>query len=83
MFYAISDLHLSTVVNKPMDIFGGNWEGYFEKIKTDWRARVKDDDVVLIAGDISWAMRLEDAVPDLEEIAALPGKKVIIKGNHE
>ena len=81
--YAISDLHLSTNCDKPMDIFGGNWEGYTEKIMQNWQAKVSDDDLVLIAGDISWAMKLEDAVSDLEWIDKLPGKKIIIKGNHE
>ena len=81
--YAISDLHLSTNCNKPMDVFGGNWEGYQEKIIQNWKAKICDDDVVLIAGDISWAMKLEEAVSDLEWIDKLPGKKIIIKGNHE
>lgn len=81
--YAISDLHLSTTENKPMDVFGGNWEGHFEKIKKDWLEKVTQEDVVLICGDISWAMKLENALPDLQEIAKLPGKKVLIKGNHD
>ena len=81
--YAISDLHLSTNSDKPMDVFGGNWEGHFEKIKTDWKRKVKDDDVVLIAGDISWAMKLSDALEDLHCLADLPGKKVFIRGNHD
>ena len=81
--YAISDLHLSTTENKPMDIFGGNWEGHFEKIKKDWLEKVTDDDVVLICGDISWAMKLENAVSDLTELASLPGQKVLIRGNHD
>ncbi len=81
--YAISDLHLSTSCDKPMDVFGGNWEGYTEKIVENWNNKVSNDDVVLISGDISWAMKLEDAAPDLEWIDKLPGKKVIIKGNHE
>jgi len=81
--YAISDLHLSTTSDKPMDIFGGNWEGHFEKIKADWQEKVKDDDVVLIAGDISWAMKLDDALPDLRVLADLPGKKIFIRGNHD
>ncbi|MBE5752244.1 MAG: serine/threonine protein phosphatase [Clostridiales bacterium] len=81
--YAISDLHLSTVSPKPMDIFGGNWEGHFEKIKADWQEKVKDDDVVLIAGDISWAMKLDDARADLNALSALKGKKVFIRGNHD
>ena len=81
--YAISDLHLSTVTEKPMDIFGGNWEGHFEKIKSDWLKKVQPDDVVLIAGDISWAMKMSDALVDLNALADLPGKKVFIKGNHD
>jgi predicted phosphohydrolase len=66
-----------------MDIFGGQWENYWERIKEDWSEKVGEDDIVLIAGDISWAMRLEEAVADLKEIAALKGKKIIIRGNHE
>ena len=81
--YAISDLHLSNTADKPMDIFGGNWEGHFEKIKSDWLATVKEEDVVLISGDISWAMKLEDALVDLRTLAELPGKKVFIRGNHD
>ena len=81
--YAIGDLHLSFSVDKPMDIFGGNWEGHFEKIKTDWLQTVRPDDVVLIPGDISWAMKLSDAVNDLKALAVLPGKKVFIRGNHD
>lgn len=81
--FAISDLHLSGNCDKPMDIFGGNWENYQEKIIENWKNLVSDDDLVLIAGDISWAMKIEEAVVDLEWIDKLPGKKVIIKGNHE
>lgn len=81
--YAISDLHLSTSCDKPMDIFGGNWEGYTEKIKTNWLSKITDDDIVLISGDISWAMKLEEATSDIEWINKLPGTKIIIKGNHE
>ena len=81
--YAISDLHLSNSCDKPMDIFGGHWEGYTEKIILNWKAKVTDDDLVLIAGDISWGMKLEEAVADLKWIDELPGKKIIIKGNHE
>ena len=66
-----------------MDIFGGNWEGHFEKIKSDWIATVKEEDIVLISGDISWAMKLEDALVDLRALAPLPGKKVFIRGNHD
>lgn len=81
--YAISDLHLSTSCDKPMDVFGGNWEGYTDKIIKNWSDKVSGEDLVLIAGDISWAMKLEDAVSDLEWIDKLHGKKIIIKGNHE
>ncbi len=81
--YAISDLHLSTASPKPMDIFGGGWEGHLEKIKADWLATVKAEDIVLIAGDISWAMKLEDALCDLRALADLPGQKVFIRGNHD
>lgn len=81
--YAISDLHLSATADKPMNIFGGNWDGHFEKIKRDWREKVQPDDVVLISGDISWAMKLSDALVDLRSLADLPGKKVFIRGNHD
>jgi predicted phosphohydrolase len=66
-----------------MHVFGGNWEKHFEKIKYDWLNKVQPDDVVLICGDISWAMKLEDAVEDLQALAPLPGKKVFIRGNHD
>lgn len=81
--FAISDLHISTNTNKPMDVFGGNWVGYLEKIYADWESKVSDDDLVLIAGDISWAMNIDDAVKDISTFAALKGKKIIIKGNHD
>ena len=81
--YAVSDLHLSFTAEKPMDIFGGNWTGHFEKIKSDWLATVKEEDIVLISGDISWAMKLSDALVDLNALKGLPGKKVFIRGNHD
>ncbi len=81
--YAISDLHLSSAVDKPMDIFGTSWEGHPDNIFDNWRAVVKEGDLVLICGDISWAMKLSEAKADLDLIAALPGKKVMIRGNHE
>lgn len=81
--FSISDLHLSSVCDKPMDIFGDGWSGYWDAIREDWRAKVTDDDVVLISGDISWALRLEDALPDLMSIGELSGKKVILRGNHD
>lgn len=81
--FAISDLHLSAKVDKPMDIFGGAWDNYWGVIKNNWIKNVSDEDIVLIAGDISWAMFLNDAIPDLEDIASLPGRKIMIKGNHD
>lgn len=81
--WAISDLHLSFACDKPMDIFGGNWENYTQKIQENWQQLIAPEDIVLIAGDISWAMKLEEAVADLQWIDKLNGKKIIIKGNHE
>lgn len=81
--FAISDLHLSINNPKPMDIFGPVWEGYLDKIEADWSHKVSDDDVVLVSGDISWAMRLNEAEKDLEYIGRLKGNKVLIKGNHD
>ncbi|MCD8200816.1 MAG: metallophosphoesterase [Clostridia bacterium] len=81
--YAISDLHLSAVCNKPMDKFGAKWSGHLEKIKEDWRAKVSMEDVVLLCGDLSWGISLEEAVPDIESLADLPGRKVFCRGNHD
>jgi len=81
--FAIGDLHLPGGDEKPMEIFGDHWEGHFQRISADWRERVREEDVVLIPGDISWAMQLRDAVPDLQLIGELPGRKIIIKGNHD
>ncbi len=81
--YAISDLHISTTSDKPMDVFGGNWVGYLDKIREDWQNKVTDEDVVLIGGDISWAMTLDNARKDIETIKDLKGKKVFVKGNHD
>ena len=81
--YAISDLHLSLCGDKPMDIFGEKWGGYLEKIEYDWNSKVSETDVVLISGDISWAMQLENALIDLEFLNRLKGTKIIIRGNHD
>ena len=81
--YSISDLHLSGMNPKPMNIFGEGWEGHFEKICADWREKVGADDVVLICGDISWGITLEEGLYDLARLAPLPGKKVFIRGNHD
>ena len=80
--FAISDLHLPAR-QKPMDIFGVHWENHFERISRDWRARVGEGDIVLLPGDLTWAMRLEEALEDLERIGALPGRKIILRGNHD
>lgn len=81
--YAIGDLHLSGAVDKPMDVFGKHWEGHWDRIRQDWTEQVKPEDIVLIPGDISWAMKLSQAKPDLDSIGQLPGKKVLIRGNHD
>lgn len=81
--YAIGDLHLPGGDDKPMAVFGAHWEGHFLKIAQDWRARVRPEDLVLIPGDISWAMQTEDALPDLRAIGELPGRKILMRGNHD
>lgn len=82
--WAIADLHLSFgVPDKKMDVFGPQWKNYEEKIEKNWRSLITQDDLVLIAGDISWGMKLLQAVPDLEWIHRLPGTKVILRGNHD
>ena len=82
--WAIADLHLSFgVPNKKMDVFGERWRDHSGRIETQWREVVAEEDLVLIAGDISWALHLEDVLVDLKWIANLPGTKVISKGNHD
>lgn len=81
--YAIADLHLSFNTNKPMDVFGENWKNYEQKIKIDWREKVKENDLVMLPGDFSWAMYLEETEKDFEYINNLPGKKILLKGNHD
>ncbi len=83
--WAIGDTHLSfhDEINKPMDVFGGGWENHAERIKAAWIERVQPEDVVIIPGDISWGLKLEEAMPDIEWIHELPGKKLISKGNHD
>ncbi len=80
--YAISDLHLSINNPKPMDIFGAVWDNYLDDIKKSLEP-VGNDDLVLLAGDLSWAMTLDNAIPDLEYIGKFPGKKIITRGNHD
>lgn len=82
--WALADLHLSFgVPNKGMEVFGEQWRDHPQKIEAAWRACVAPEDLVLIAGDISWALRTPDAIPDLEWIEKLPGTKVMIRGNHD
>ena len=81
--FAISDLHLSLGTDKPMDIFGGNWKNYEEKLEKNWRELVTDDDTVILNGDNSWATYIEHAVEDFTFINKLPGKKLLGKGNHD
>ncbi|MBE6541033.1 MAG: serine/threonine protein phosphatase [Ruminococcaceae bacterium] len=81
--YTIGDLHLSLLVNKPMDKFGHRWTGYTEKIEKRWRALVEDGDTVVVPGDISWAMTLDEAAEDFRFIDSLPGRKILGKGNHD
>ncbi|MEG1632554.1 MAG: metallophosphoesterase [Oscillospiraceae bacterium] len=80
--YAIGDLHLSLGTNKQMDIFGGRWENYTEKILNGFSA-LSEDDVCVLCGDLTWGMSIEDALPDFRFIDGLPGKKIILKGNHD
>ena len=81
--FSVGDLHLPGGQDKPMEIFGPQWDGHFRKISESWKEQVKPEDIVLIPGDTSWAMTLADAVPDLQAIGSLPGKKVLIRGNHD
>lgn len=81
--YAISDLHLALSGDKPMDVFGDKWYKHDEKIKNNWLELIGEDDTVLIAGDISWSMRMEEGMKELQWIHELPGKKYIIRGNHD
>lgn len=81
--YAISDLHLSFQSKKPMDVFGESWKNHHEKIEKSWRSMILPEDTILIPGDLSWAMRLSEAIDDFEFLHSLPGKKIIGRGNHD
>lgn len=81
--YVIGDLHLSFAVDKPMDIFGNNWENHAEKIKNNWIEKVKPEDTVILPGDFSWATYLEESKADFEFLNSLPGRKIMSKGNHD
>ena len=82
--WALSDFHLSFgIKNKSMEIFGSIWKDWTEKIKAHCHEKIKQEDLLLIAGDLSWASNLEEAIPDLDWISHLPGTKMILKGNHD
>lgn len=81
--YTIADLHLACTVKKPMDIFGGRWQGYMEKIERNWRARVGVEDTVVIGGDLSWGIDFAQSKADFAYIDRLPGQKILLKGNHD
>ena len=80
--YAISDLHLSFGADKPMDIFKG-WNNYTERIKANWKRLIGENDTVILPGDFSWGLKLEETKKDFEFLELLPGKKLLIKGNHD
>lgn len=80
--FAIADLHLPFGANKPMDVFGG-WNNYVSRLENNWQKKVAPEDTVIIPGDVSWALRLEDTLKDFEFIQKLNGVKVFLKGNHD
>lgn len=80
--YAMGDFHLSLSKEKPMDIFGDIWHNHTEKIRNNF-TELKDDDVSVLCGDLSWGMSLEQALPDFKFVNELPGKKILLKGNHD
>ena len=81
--FAMADLHLSLSADKPMDVFGKRWIDHTEKMWKNWHALVGPEDLVIISGDVSWGLKLEEALPDLEWIHRLPGRKIITRGNHD
>lgn len=83
--FTIADLHLSTLdsTDKSMEIFGKRWTGYIDKLKSNWLKLVKETDTVIIPGDVSWALTLNEAESDIRFLDSLPGKKIIGKGNHD
>ena len=84
MVYGISDLHLSLdLPDKTMEIFGDNWKDYMEKIRHNWESLVKPEDIVIVAGDVSWQLKYNPSALDLEYLKSLPGRKVLVRGNHD
>ena len=83
MIYGLSDLHLDYTGKKSMEVFGLAWENYEKRVFKSWKEIVKEDDYIVIPGDISWALKLQEAQKDLKRIESLPGKKIFLKGNHD
>ena len=81
--FAIADLHLSFGSDKPMDVFGPQWKDHAEKLRKAWTETVAEEDCVVVSGDVSWAMHLEELTPDLAFLDGLPGKKLVLRGNHD
>ncbi len=81
--YAIADLHLPLGIDKPMDIFGSSWKNYVERLSDNWQSSIRDDDVVVLPGDFSWATYLEQSFKDFEFLNRLNGRKLLLKGNHD
>ncbi len=81
--FVIGDTHLSHSADKPMDVFGSVWQNHAEKLRRNWCKTVKDGDTVVIAGDVSWGMSLEESLEDFRFLSALPGNKILLKGNHD
>lgn len=81
--FVISDLHLSLGTDKPMEVFGAGWENYVARLEENWKTRVTPEDTVVIGGDISWATTEEELLPDLQFLGALPGRKILLRGNHD
>lgn len=81
--FAIGDLHLAHGQHKPMDIFGEHWTNHVQRLSENWLESVKKSDLVIVVGDISWAMQLSEVLPDFDWLAKLPGTKVLIRGNHD
>lgn len=81
--YAIGDLHLSFAVHKPMDVFGSEWKNHVARLEKNWKKCVSKDDTVVVTGDHSWGRNMEECREDLEFIAGLPGRKILLRGNHD
>lgn len=81
--YAIGDLHLAFSVDKPMDLFGRGWKNHEKKIEKYWRRRVRPEDTVVLTGDHSWGRNLQECAEDLKFIENLPGRKILLRGNHD